>query len=125
MDSTKTISYRRWRKRLLDKGLLSIELAVDESYKAPPAFKVLPRDEAIYRDQGEMDLKMNAFNKRDAEMQAQRLMKELEREYQKKDCFRKDKVAELKQLIKSGNYQVSGKDVVDKWFPEDSATESV
>ncbi len=41
--------------------------------------------------------------------------------YKKRVFFKRKKVETLKHLIKSNNYHVSGKDVVDKWFSEESA----
>lgn len=125
MDATKTISYRRWRKRLLEKGLLNAEIARDESFKVPVAVKTAPAEEDFLLELGEMKLKMLSFNKRSDSSKAKELIKELEREYHKNEVFRKEKVAELKKMIKNGDYQVSGKEVVDKWFPEDSASESL
>jgi anti-sigma28 factor (negative regulator of flagellin synthesis) len=124
MDPTKTISYRRWRNKLAGKGYLSLEPFGDESYKAPHRSAEDVGTEIQDPIQGETKLKKYCAKKRCDELQMQQLIKELEREYRKNDCFRKDKVANLKRLIKAGQYQVPGKAVVEKWFSPPSGPES-
>lgn len=45
------------------------------------------------------------------------LLASLKAIYARTDCFRLEKVLEIKARIARGEYHVSGKDVVDKWFP--------
>jgi len=67
---------------------------------------------------------MYSFQGQSDELAMQHLIKDLEKEYRKTDCYRKDKVANLKRLIKQGLYHVPGKALVEKWFPEPPASES-
>lgn len=124
MDPTKTISYRRWRNKLAGKGFSTFEPIGDQSFRASAKAKRSPWEDAVEGDRENMKLRMFAFNRRMDEMETRKLMKNLEREYRKAESFRKEKVAKLKQSIKNGKYRVSGKEVVEKWFPEVSASKS-
>jgi hypothetical protein len=98
MDPTRTISYRRWRNKMAGKSFFGTVPTAGGSGK--------PGKQQLY-PKGEGD-----------ELEMQRLVKELEQEYRKSDLFRQEKVAEFKRLIKLELYHVSGKAIVEKWFPQ-------
>jgi len=107
MDPTKTNSYRRWRNKLNSKGFSKTFMSTDDSFKpAHPAAAGSMKQEkgSLLRKMGE-------------ETEVRTLLKTMEREFRKSEIFRKDKVAEIKSLIKQGQYRIPGKMVVDKWFP--------
>lgn len=118
MDPTKTVSYRRWRKKLAEKGYSGDPLQENPSFFAEnPAAGRVGSD----ADGGDMENQkptMFAFNRHVDDAQAEKLIKNLEREYRKTAYFRKEKVAELKRRIASGQYAVPGREVVDKWFKD-------
>jgi anti-sigma28 factor (negative regulator of flagellin synthesis) len=108
MDPTKTNSYRRWRNKLSSKGFSRTFLSTDASFKGAGSGRL--------KDQKAN--KILPFNSLEDEIEVQALLKELEREFRKSEYFRKEKVAEIKNMIKKGIYLIPGKMVIDKWFPE-------
>ncbi|MEW6517119.1 MAG: flagellar biosynthesis anti-sigma factor FlgM [candidate division FCPU426 bacterium] len=75
-------SFRHWKKKLENKGVLKNGRRRQPAPKIPAA-----------------------------------LLRSLMDAYTRADCFRREKVMEIKGRIARGEYHVSGKDVVDKWFP--------
>lgn len=125
MDPTKTMSYRRWRIKLAEKGISNIIQAMDESFKENPQVANHPDSQPDrFRAQDKIRLHFSAFDDRLNEADTQKLLKQLEKEYRKTSVFRKEKVAQLKKLIKNGLYHVPGRAVVEKWFPEDPEKET-
>jgi hypothetical protein len=118
MDPTKTISYRRWRNQIANKRLFGADPTANGSFE-PSQRQLGPTREAKV-EQGQLGLKLKKYcaQQRGDELEMQRLVKELEKEYRKNDFFRKEKVAEFKRLIKLELYHVSGKALVEKWFPQ-------
>jgi hypothetical protein len=45
------------------------------------------------------------------------LVRSLTEAYPRADCYRREKVFEIKDRIARGDYHISGRDIVDKWFP--------
>jgi len=124
MDPAKTISYRRWRNKLINKGFFTKELGGSKSFRVSTKLKRSSGEEAMERDARNLKLRMVAFKRRISERGMQKLVKRLERELHKSRTFRREKVENLKQLIKSGQYQIPGRKVVEKWFPEPPASKS-
>lgn len=124
MDPTKTMSYRRWRIKLAEKGISNIIQALDESFKEIPQVANTPEPKFNRPHQNKNRRYLSAFEDRLNETDTQKLVKHLEKEYRKTSVFRKEKVNQLKKLIKNGLYHVPGKAVVEKWFPEDSESET-
>jgi len=74
------------------------------------------KEEEVY--QQETRLNMPNLPKSRNHKEIHRMIKLLSETYKNPVFFRKEKVETLKRLIKSNNYCVPGKNVVDKWFPK-------
>ncbi len=74
------------------------------------------KEEEVY--QQETRLNMPNLPKSRNHEEIHRMIKLLSETYKNPVFFRKEKVETLKRLIKSNNYCVPGKNVVDKWFPK-------
>jgi anti-sigma28 factor (negative regulator of flagellin synthesis) len=124
MDSLKAISYRRWRKRAENKGLSNRCFGVGQTSPTGAERWDGVRFDFESGDSENMKLRRFAIDHCLDEKQTRKLVKELEREFDKTVVFRKEKVAELKRKIRSGEYQVSGRAVAEKWFSESSEAKS-
>jgi hypothetical protein len=45
------------------------------------------------------------------------LLRSMSDAYPRAGCYRREKVREIKEQIARGSYHVSGREIVDKWFP--------
>jgi anti-sigma28 factor (negative regulator of flagellin synthesis) len=118
MDVTQMLSYQRWRNRLERKGLSRIGSIADESFH-PLALRHASAllEKETDSNSGERFIMFN-FPDRPDEKETRRTVEELAKICKKDKGFRKERVEELKRLIKNNEYHIPGKRVVDKWFPE-------
>jgi anti-sigma28 factor (negative regulator of flagellin synthesis) len=123
MGETKIISYRQWRNSIVKEGYSDQHQVGDESlqrvYKLANTIKL---EGHAMNFQQEVRLTMVKFNKKQNGKNEIKLIQSLIKMCKNEKIFRKNRVEELKQQIKAKKYIVSGEEVVNKWFPEDSAT---
>ena len=120
MDQIQMISYRRWRNRLIKKGLSEIGSTGGESFKSvAKKIKKYLTEENILNYNEKKGLTSLDFDKKIKNKEINRLVKNLAEIYRKERIFRQEKIKRIKNLIKKGEYKVTGKMIIDKWFPED------
>ncbi len=122
MPSTKMIDYHRWRKEIENKHFSDVTEHLDYGLKhrilnAEKCFGDNPTITQLLGKRGEI----SGMIKHHDEKALKKLVADLKKTYEKERVFRQDKVDEIKRLIKNHHYHVSGKMVVDKWFPDDPA----
>lgn len=122
MPPTKMLDYHNWRINIKNKSFSRILEGTEQSF-----YQTLLKSGGWMGDnkaagllQAEKGGPINMV-KRVNEKEFKKLVHELKKMCEKERFFRKDKVAKIKKLIKNKQYHVSGKQVVDKWFPDDSA----
>ncbi len=122
MPLTKFMPYHRWRIKFKLKGFSKIGTTLDQSFQEKQLLSKLDGDVFFGNsDETEQRGEMLGMLKKDGVKEMKQLVSEMKKMCKKESIFRKDKVEEIKNLIKSKQYNISGKRVVDKWFPEESA----
>ncbi len=122
MPPTKMIDYHRWRKEIENKHFSDVTKNFDFNLKHVilDSGKCFGDNPTITQQLGKRG-ETSGMIKHHDEKAFKKLIGDLKKSCEKERFFRQDKVDEIKRLIQDNQYHVSGKMVVDKWFPDDPA----